>query len=300
MATKRSEKMRQPSVYLWCARIMWALLVVTVGGALADALASWSDSARIVATALAGAAWAAGLLALFAPRPWGLTLLRVVAPYAVAIALLSVTSTSGGFAVLAGTTSVVATFFVLSAAVSNATGNALAYGDEHRFLLRIPTPLLLGPVPIAVVAVACGAAAGPITIAADRVPLGIGLCIVGFPIAFLVARSLHALSVRWLVFVPAGIAVVDPLTLIDAVLVRREKIASLRRTNRTDLPAGALDLRLGTLTGDIAVTLSDDVTFTRRRGRENAELVNPSVVVVAAVAADAAVTLAETRRIKTR
>lgn len=300
MATKRSEEMRQPSAYLWCARIVWAVLVVTVGSAMADALASWSDAARTVATVLAGVAWAGGLLALFAPRPWGLTLLRVVAPCAVAIAILSATSTSGGFAVLAITTSIVAAFFVLSAAVSNATGNALAYGDEQRFLLRIPTPLLLAPVPLAITVVALGVAVGPITIAADRVPLGIGLCVVGFPIAFLVARSLHALSVRWLVFVPAGIAIVDPLTIIDAVLVRREKITSLRRTNRTDLPAGALDLRLGTLAGDIAVTLSDDVTFTRRRGRENAELVNPSVVVVAAVAADAAVALAQQRRIKTR
>jgi hypothetical protein len=292
--------MRQPSVYLWCARIMWALLVVTVGGALADALASWSDAARVVATALAAIAWGAGLLALFAPRPWGLTLLRVVAPCAVVLALLSVTSTSAGFAILAVSTSVVASFFVLSAPVSNATGNALAYGDEQRILLRIPTPLLLGPVPLAVAAVACGLASGPIAIAAERVPLGIGLCIIGFPIAFLVARSLHSLSVRWLVFVPAGVAIVDPLTLIDAVLVRREQITSLRRTNRTDLPAGALDLRLGTLAGDIAIVLSDEVTFTRRRGRENAELVNPRVVVVAAVAADAAVALAETRRIKTR
>ena len=57
---------------------------------------------------------------------------------------------SAGFAILAVSTSVVAGFFVLSAPVSNATGNALAYGDEQRFLLRIPTPLLLGPVPLAV------------------------------------------------------------------------------------------------------------------------------------------------------
>lgn len=285
---------------MWCARIVWALLLVTIGGALADALASWSEPARAVAMALAGLAWAGGLLALFAPRPWGLTLLRVVAPCAVVIALVSVTSTSGGYAVLAVTTSVVAAFFALSAAVTNATGNALAYGDEHRFLLRIPTPLLFGPVPVAIAAIASGVAVGPITIAADRVPAGIGLCIIGFPIAFLVARSLHQLSQRWLIFVPAGIAVVDPLTIIDAVLVRRTQIASLGRTHRTELPAGALDLRLGTLAGDIAIALSDEVTFTRRRGREAAELVNPSVVVVAAVAADAAVAFAGARRITTR
>jgi hypothetical protein len=287
-------------MWMWCARIVWALLAITVGGVLADALASWSDAARAVATVLAGVAWAASLLALFVPRPWGLTLLRVTAPCAVLLAVLSTTSTDAGLAVLAITTSVVAAFFALSATVANATGNALAYGDEQRFVLRIPLPLLLGPIPIGVLLVAAGVTAGPIALAAERVPLGIVLCVIGFPLAFAIARSLHALSSRWLVFVPAGIAIVDHLTIVDTVLVRRTQIATFRRTARTEVPADALDLRLGTLAGGIAIVLAADVTFTRRRGRDAAELIQPSVVLVATVAADAAAALAQARRIATR
>ena len=70
-------------MFVWCARLSWALLPLAAGDALADALADWSR-AGVVATVLLWGAWAAGLVALLAPRPWGLTALRVVAPSAVA------------------------------------------------------------------------------------------------------------------------------------------------------------------------------------------------------------------------
>jgi hypothetical protein len=105
--------------------------------------------------------WAAALFALFAPRPWGLTLVRVVAPCGFACALLSSASTSAASAALALAGSGIAAILALSAPVASATANALAYGDEQRFPLRIPLPLLLGPVPVAVVLVGLGATSGP-------------------------------------------------------------------------------------------------------------------------------------------
>ena len=284
-------------IWLWCTRVIWALLPVTTGAALADATSGWSTAPARLAAVLLWAVWAAGLFALFAPRPWGLTLLRVVAPCALSCVVLSATSTSSGSAALAIVWSLAATALALSAPVASATANALAYGDEQRFGLRVPMPLLIGPIPIAILLAGAGAATGPLLLADGRYVVGALATIVGIPVAALVVRALHPLACRWLVLVPAGIAIADPLTLTEPVLVRREHIASLRRTAKPALPEGALDLRLGTIAGGISIELSDEVEFGRRRGRRDAEVITPSLLAVAVVRADAALAHARTRRI---
>ena len=285
-------------IWLWCTRVIWALLPVTTGTALTDATDSWSSSPARTAELILWALWAVGLFGLFAPRPWALTLLRIVAPCAFVVAVMSITSTSAASAVLALAGSGFAALFALSAPVAAATANALAYGDEKRFTLRVPMPLLLGPIPVAVLAAALGATTGPLLLADGRTLLGVLATLVGIPLAALVVRSLHPLSCRWFVLVPAGIAIADPLTLTEPVLVPRDHIASARRTTSAALGEEALDLRLGTLAGGIVLDLSEPVEFGRRRGRGNSEVVEPNRVAVAVVRADAALAQAGTRRIK--
>jgi hypothetical protein len=284
-------------IWLWCARVTWALLPVTTGTAIADATASWSTAPARAAEAILWVVWALGLLALFAPRPWGLTLLRVVAPCGFVCAVLATTSTSAASAALAIAGSGLAAALALSEPVAAATANALAYGDERRFVLRIPMPLLLGPIPIAVVLAGFAVAMGPLLVADGRYAVGAAATVIGFPIAALVVRALHPLSNRWFVLVPAGIAIADPLTLTEPVLVRREHIESIRRIQTTTLPSSALDLRLGTLAGGVRIELTEPVEFGRRRGRANAEIVATQLVTVAVVRADAAIAQARTRRI---
>jgi hypothetical protein len=285
-------------IWLWCTRVTWALLPITTGSAFGDATASWSTAPARCAAVVLWAVWAGGLFVLFAPRPWGLTLLRVVAPCGFAAVVLSVSSTSAASAVLALVGSGVALVLALSAPVASACANALAYGDEERFSLRIPMPLLLGPLPVAVLLTGAGAVGGPLLLVDRRYLLGALATIVGIPVAALVVRALHPLSCRWMVLVPAGVAVADPLTLTEPVLVRREHIASMHRAPTTALPRDALDLRLGTLAGGIAVQLSEPVEFGRRRGRADAEIVTPAFVAVAVVRADAALAQARSRRIR--
>jgi hypothetical protein len=270
---------------------------VTTGSAFADATQGWSTGPARLAAILLWVTWAAALFALFAPRPWGLTLARVVAPCAFACAVLSSASTSAASAALAIAGSGIAAILALSAPVASATANALAYGDEQRFPLRIPLPLLLGPLPGAVLLVGLGATSGPLLLADGRYAVGALATVVGLPVAALLVRALHPLACRWFVLVPAGIAIADPLTLTEPVLVRREHIASLRRTAVSALPPDALDLRLGTLAGGIVIDLSEPVEFGRRRGRANAEVVTPRLLAVAVVRADAAIAQARTRRI---
>ena len=129
------------------------------------------------------------------------------------LAIAAAPSTSTSNAVIAIASSLLAAALTLAAPFAQATGNALAYGDEVRFPLHIPTPLLLLPVPLAVVLVGAGVAAGPLLLADGRVVLGILAVVVGFPLAAFLVRSLHALSRRWFVMVPAGVVIVDPLIL---------------------------------------------------------------------------------------
>lgn len=290
----------KPTFLLWCARLAWAVLPATTGNALSDALAGWATGPTRLATALLWAAWAAALLALLAPRPGGLTLLRVVAPVAVVCTVASITSTSAASAAIAVASSVIAATLAMSDPVAAAAGNALAYGDEVRFPMRIPTPLLVGPVPFAIALVAAGAVVGPLLLADANVIAGIACTIVGVPIAWLVVRSLDALSRRWVVLVPAGIAIVDPLTLLEPVLVRRDAVRRVHRVPGRSLPDGVLDLRLGTLVGGVEIALDQTVTFGRRRGRVDGHLVEAGGVVFATTRPDAFLALAAKRRLPTR
>ena len=283
---------------LWCARLTWVLLPVSAGTALSDAISGWSSAPARVAAVLLWTAWTAGLVALLAPRPWGLTVVRVVAPVAVVVSLLSVRGTGAGTAALAISTTIVAAAFALSAPVAQAAGNALAYGDEIRFPLRIPLSLFLGPVPLAVALFATGVSAGPLLLAAQHYIAGAIATLVGIPLAFTLFRSLHSLAGRWVVLVPAGLVVVDPLSLVDPVLMRREQIAGIRRSRDAgETTAGGLDLRLGTLPGTIELSLHEPQSFARRRGRRDSELHDADVVLVSTVRADVLVSTASARRI---
>jgi hypothetical protein len=284
-------------IWLWCARLAWIVLPITVGSALADAVDGWSTGAAIVAAALCWTAWGAGLLALLAPRPWGLTFLRVAAPIALALAVVAVPSTSGGTTVIAVASAILATIFALGAPVASAAANSFAYGDEVRYPLRVPTALLLGPIPLAIALAGAGVSAGPILLGDARVAAGIVATIFGLPIAFFCMRALDALSRRWLVLVPAGIALVDALTLLDPVLLKRDTIEHVQRTAGASASIGALDLRLGAIAGGVQIHLAEAITFGRRRGRAGADLVEPESVVVAVVQREAMLDVARERRI---
>jgi hypothetical protein len=283
-------------VWLWCARLTWALLPVTAGSAFGDALEGWSTSPARVAAVLLWTAWTVGLVALLAPRPWGLTALRVVAPAAVLVALLAIGDATGGAAVAAVVSCAVAAVLALSAPVAQAAGNAIAYGDEVRFPLRTPLSLFLGPVPLAVALIAGGVSVGPLLLADGRYLAGVPVTLGGIAVAVVLSRSLHALARRWLVLVPAGVVVVDPLTLVDPVLMRREQIRSVRRSPE-DGTGPPLDLRLGTLAGTIVLSLRESQSFARRRGRHDAEIHDADIVLVSTVRADALVRTASERRL---
>ncbi len=284
---------------IWLLRAVWATLPLTAGPAASEALDGWSAAPRVLAAAILWAAWAAGLLATFAPRPWGLTVARTVGPLLAAAALAvvadGVTGPAGAGALAA---TVVAAVLSGSPAFGVACANGAAYGDERRHPLKVPPPLFIGVLPAAVLVVGAGAVAGPLLLADRRWVAGALLTAAGWSAAATTAPMLHRLSKRWLVLVPAGLVVVDPLGLADPVLFPRERIRAVRPLRGPAAPAGALDLRLGATRGSVAVELAEEASLLRAaRLRVEARPFTTDTVVVAPVAAPAFLSRAGSRHI---
>lgn len=273
-------------VTVWLLRAVWITLPLTAGAAASDAVADFADAPRIVAAVLLFVAWGSGAVALLAPHPVGLTLLRIVAPTFVVLAIVA--RAAGDTRGLAGwgaiTATALAAVLASTGALSRAAANGIAYGDEDRFPLRVPTALFAGPVPVARAIAVAGVAGGPLLLADERIAAGIAALALGLPGAAVAARALHALSRRWLVVVPAGVVVVDPMTLAEPVLFVRRQVRALRPW-RADVPTppGVVDLRLGAALGTMRIELLEDVELTQRRGRRTGVTVSARELLVAVV-----------------
>ena len=129
----------------------WGALPLTLGPALGEALDERSLAVARTASALAWVAWAAVLLAIVVARTPSLTIVRIAAPAALVVAAWAAVDGRPGRGSTCSPRAWGAA--VVVAAFSPVTGdhlvNGSSYGDERRMLLRVPAPLLLGPVPLA-------------------------------------------------------------------------------------------------------------------------------------------------------
>jgi hypothetical protein len=238
--------------------------------------------------ALAWAAWALVLFAVLASRPFGLTTVRVAAPAAFVGALLL---TEPAALAVSG----VALAAVLLPETAAWFAQGAAYGDERRLLLRTPPALLAGPAPLAALLVAAGVVTGPLLLADEQWAAGALATVAGLAVAARLSRSLHALSRRWLILVPGGVVVHDPLTLADPVLLPRE---TLRRIGPGDDTAPAVDLRLGARAGTLAFDLTEPVPLAVvERDRKLAEVVRGDRVLVSVARPGAVLEAARDRRL---
>jgi len=263
---------------------MWLALPLATGSAASHAVEGWAGAPRVVAIAFLWMSWGIGLVALFAPRPAGLTAVRTIAPAFVVLALVAAiwgdASTLATGAALVGT--IVAAALVADPEVALASANGVAYGDERRNPLRTPPALYLAPIPIARAVAVAGIVTAPLLLADERVAWGL-VALIGLPLAWLAIRALHTLARRWLVTVPAGVVVVDPMTLVDPVLVVRKNLRGVRAVDATAAPVpGAVDLRLGATLGTVEVGIDGSIDVVRgsRRGRR-ADTVRPDALIVA-------------------
>jgi hypothetical protein len=235
----------------WPAFATWLAMPLLAGPALAAALDGAGRPVQLVASAGLWAGWALVLIATLVPRTVSLTALRIVAPAGCVAAMVAAASASDlavGWRLAALVVSLVMLGVTFAPSTGHAFVNGSSYGDEQRFCLRAPGPVLLGLVQALWVVVVAGTVTGPLLIAAEQWVPGAVALPVGWIAAWWGARVLHVLARRWVVLVPAGMVLHDQLALADPVLLRRADVAALAPapagSDAVDLTRAALGLAL--------------------------------------------------------
>jgi hypothetical protein len=284
--------------------VLWLVAPLSIGPVLADALSGASAAVGTTAAVLLWSVWTVVLVAVLVPRMESLTVVRLGAPAGLPLALWAAVAGSdgglGGAAALGAVWSGVTALVALSAGTADAFIDGSSYGAERRFLLRTPGLLLLGPLELAWAAVVVGVAAGPLWLAANAWVVGVVALAMGWPLAWGAARAIHQLSRRWLVLVPGGVVLHDPLALGEAMLFPRSVVARVGPADAHPSEGGALDLTLRAVGLVSEIRLHEDVDLAVRQGRGDAVRVDTSRVLVAPARPGTLVREAEHRGIPTR
>jgi hypothetical protein len=234
----------------WLLRAVWVVLPFSAGAALGAALHPYSEPVRLAAAILLWAGWAIVLVGTLVPWPIGLTALRITAPAAAAAAIGAALTNRPSVAasVFGVATTLLALFVALTPATGRLFVNGPAYPNEQRFPLAVPGAVLLGPLPAAWAITVAGPVTGVLLLAAKAWVAGAIVLLLGGAAALILARALHGLSRRWIVFVPAGLVLHDPMALSEPVLFEKRVIETLRPapadTDSLDLTQGAPGLAL--------------------------------------------------------
>lgn len=229
----------------WAFRIVWASLAFTGAAAFGRIFDGASAPARLVGSIGLWVGWILVLTASLVPTTVSLTVLRLVSPGAVVAAVAAAVRHASGLAIAAAVVvSIAAVGIAFSAEFGGLFVQGSAYGDESRFPLRPPGPLVVAPLPLGWALTFAAVVAGPLLLAARLWLVGAVVTAVGVALAWLFGRRCHRLSRRFLVLVPAGIVVHDHLVLSDTSMFRKSDIANvslaLDTTEAADLTGQAL------------------------------------------------------------
>lgn len=245
------DRLRRPPEVLngWLALGVWVVQPFTLGPLLGDALDPSRDLFRGTVTWALWLGWLLVLVALALPRPITLTVARIGATATVPIAAWAAIESDDSAAAIVGLVSaVIAAAVVLAPTFADRFIDGDSYGDERRFALRPPGPVLVGVLVPTWVVVVAGALAGPLLLADEQWVLGGVLTVLGWPPAFFGIRALHQLTNRFVVFVPNGFVVHDLTVLREPVLFQSREIAglapALADTTADDMTSAALGLAL--------------------------------------------------------
>ena len=287
--------MTRDSIPVWALRAVWLVQPVTLGPALADGFHDLDGHTFLSVSAWV--LWGLGLLATLVPRPLTLTTIRIGGPAAAALSVWTAT-TVDDTALVAVALGGAFVLGVLShwPAVADTYVDGASYGDEKRFLLRAPGPVVLALGPLAWALTVAGVVVGPLLLASGDSAVGSAACVAGLPIAAASARALHHLHRRWIVLVPAGFVLHDHLALADPTLLPRDALASVgpasADTDAHDLTHAARGMAL-----DVRCREPHDLRPASRDG--SAEVVVTEAFLCAPARPDAVLAEAKRRRLPT-
>ncbi len=269
---------------LWPARVIWLIAPLAIGPALARTLESRPSTPGLVVEIALWLLWFAVLVAVLTPSPRSLTICRIIGPAVVGAVLVAALAEGwSGSVVLALGVGALFTAVVFLPTFADRMINGSAYGSERRMALRPQAFVLLGPVQVAWLVVFAGLIVPPLLLLDERYVLAAMTAVAGGVAVWAGSRILHQLSRRWLVFVPAGFVIRDPMTLVDAVLLRRNEVTAVGpvvvdRTRRGDRSPseveGRIDLSGGAIGLALGVTLKQPtpITIRKRGGLQNLEV----------------------------
>ena len=235
--------MDRARLFPWILRGVWAVLPFVAGPAFATALDGRDLAVRTVASIGLWLVWGVALCASLVLHPASLTVVRLVAPAAVvAAAWAAMLDGVGATGLLGLAWAVAALALFLLPETGVAFVNGPAYPNERRYPLRVPGPLLLGPLYLSWAATTGAPIAAALLLASGQVLPGAVAAVGAVLAGWFLGRALHGLSRRWVVFVPAGLVLHDPMSLYDPVLFPKLQIAGVEVAAAT---TDALDLTQG-------------------------------------------------------
>ena len=246
---------------VWLARVTWLALAV-VPGALSlpeypgETLRASDDVGRASAVVLLWLAWAVVAFGMIVLHPLSLAAVRWLSPM-IAIhvwwmALVADDAPEVWARLAAVGCALVVVVVMLRADFGARHVQAAAYGHERRHLLRPPVAVMLPSALVWLVAWALGAVA-------LLVEPSIATAIAALASALLAAfgwRRVSVLAQRWLVFVPAGIAVHDPLMLRDTFMVRRHDVRAVGTADVSPSSDDSFDITGTTWGQPVQITLA--------------------------------------------
>lgn len=230
-------------------RLAWIPIPLFGYGVFDSALSDKSEAIQVTIAIGLWTLWSLILLISLIPSASLLTLYRVVVPISVVVAIW------GSLEAQIATASI---FLIFCSAICSSISllpsigywhiNGSSYGDEIRLPLKPPAPLLLGPIPLAWLVLTSTIIFPIILFASERYLSGLITLMFGSGLSYFSYRSLSALALRWLVFVPAGIVLHDNMVLSDPFLVRKSMIKqmgpALASTTGTDLTMSSVGMCL--------------------------------------------------------
>ena len=240
---------RSESVTTGIMRVIWICLPLLCGPSLADSFNDFKLLLRTTVSISLWVFWVLILLSTFIATPISLAVIRIGAPAAAALSLWSALETNGSVSGIIGlVASTVAACVALSAPLGDRFSDGASYGDERRFLLRAPGPVLLLFGPLAWLTSLAGFTVGPILLLNKNFLFGSLISLCGFPLSVLASNAIYQLGKRWLVLVPAGILLLDHLSVGDPTLIPRNQLANFSpakvETNALDLSQNSFGLSL--------------------------------------------------------
>ena len=239
----------------WIVRTLW-IAAALLPSALTDSTSSHTDLARITLTVVGWTLWSLVAIATWIEHPISLTVTRTIAPVVVGRLLIALPDNDWKPVQIAGATcAVIALMVIATRDYGSRQVQAGAYGDEVRYVLRVPAPVILPAVLGWVICVGLLVVSLVAVVRDNLVVAGIALIALTLGVVQ-VGPKLHRLSRRWLVKVPAGWVVHDDVILAENLLLRTHQIVSMKPALAS---TEAFDLTGYTTGVPVEITLRDTI-----------------------------------------